>query len=176
MSIFCINDFCHDQDYPCDVMESAEVARRVMVDEIYYRMTGGGIVFGGGEPLTNTRFIREVIQLLPDDFLIRVETSLNVPWTAVETLYEMVDEWIIDIKDMNPEIYSRYTGKDNTTVIDNCRRLSDRYRSKEIDPMKRLLFRVPLIPNYNTRDDVEKSVAALQELGRIERFKYTVKG
>jgi pyruvate formate lyase activating enzyme len=39
----------------------------------------------------------------------------------VEVLEGIVDQWIVDIKDMNPEIYRAYTGKDNGQVIINLR-------------------------------------------------------
>ena len=45
------------------------------------------------------------MELIPDDIPIRVETSLNVSWEDVELLCGLVDDWIIDIKDMNKEIY-----------------------------------------------------------------------
>lgn len=48
-------------------------------------MSGGGIVFGCGEPLLNADYIRQVIELLPGDIPVRIETSLNVPWECVES-------------------------------------------------------------------------------------------
>jgi len=145
-----------------------------MVDEIYYRMSGGGIVFGGGEPLLNAVYIQAVVELIPDDIPIRVETSLNVPWKNVEPLCGLVDDWIIDIKDLNPEIYAGYTGMDNSAVKENCKKLVRQYRMQGSDPKEHILFRVPLIPGFNTEKDVEKSVAELADLGRIDRFEYRV--
>ena len=145
-----------------------------MVDEIYYRMSGGGIVFGGGEPLLNAEYIQAVVELIPDDIPIRVETSLNVPWKNVEPLCGLVDDWIIDIKDLNPDIYARYTGMDNSAVKENCKKLVRQYRMQGSDPKEHILFRVPLIPGFNTEKDVEKSVAGLADLGRIDRFEYRV--
>ena len=81
---FCLNDFCHDPKTLCREIESEELVRKLMVDEIYYRMSGGGIVFGGGEPLLNAEYIKEVVELIPDDISIRVETSLHVSWEDVE--------------------------------------------------------------------------------------------
>ena len=145
-----------------------------MVDEIYYRMSCGGIVFGGGEPLLNAEYIKEVVELIPDDIPIRVETSLNVSWEDVELLCGLVDDWIIDIKDLNPEIYVRYTGMDNRAVKENCKKLVKQYRMQGTDPKQHILFRVPLIPGFNTEKDMEKSVVELADLGRIDRFEYRV--
>ena len=83
-----------------------------------------------------------------------------------------LDEWIIDIKDLNPEIYSQYTGKSNDIVIANYTRLVDAYRMRGINPQKHILFRVPTIPGYNSQEDVDKSIKALAEYGKIEAFRY----
>ena len=38
---------------------------RIVVDDIYYRMSQGGIVFGGGEPLLQSEYIGETVKLFP---------------------------------------------------------------------------------------------------------------
>lgn len=60
-------------------------------------MAGGGVTFGGGEPLIQSDFIHEVCKLMPPAWNKRIETSLNVPWRYVEPLLQDLDEWIIDI-------------------------------------------------------------------------------
>lgn len=112
---------------------------------------------------------------LKEDIPIRVETSLNVPWEAAEILFDIVDEWIIDIKDMNPEIYHRYTGMDNRKVVDNCRRLSEKIGSSGADPKRYIVFRIPLIPEFNSQEDVTRSVSQLQAFGGIDLFEYKTK-
>ena len=77
---------------------------------------------------------------------------------------------IIDIKDMNPEIYKRYTKTNNNQVIENLKWLTEQGLSDS------LFVRVPHIPGYNTEEDIEASVHALKELGikNIEMFQYIV--
>ena len=74
-----------------------------------------------------------------------------------------------DIKDMNPEIYKAYTGKDNKCVIENLKFL--------IEQKAKITVRVPLIPDFNTESDVEKSIQTLRNMGinDIERFTYIIK-
>ena len=43
----------------------------------------------------------------------RKETSLNVPWDNIKPVLYDMDEWIIDIKDINNDIYKSYTKTDN---------------------------------------------------------------
>lgn len=171
---YCINNFCHDPKTHCEELEPEELVRILMLDEIYYRMSGGGIVFGGGEPLLHSEYIRTVVELLPKDFPIRIETSLNVPWADIEVLYDVVDEWIIDVKDLNPDIYFHYTNSDNEYVTANILNLVRQYRIQGDDPKEHIQFRVPTIPGYNTQADVDESIKKLSAYGKTERFEYQV--
>lgn len=143
----------------------------VKIDDLYFRATGGGVVFGGGEPLNHPKFIAEFRKLCGDSWRLLAETSLNVPAENVAIAAEVIDEFIVDIKDMDPDIYHRYTGQDNARVKANLRQLVDR-----IGP-ERILVRVPLIPDYNTDADRDRSVAALTAMGltRFDRFEYTLR-
>ena len=51
------------------------------------------------------------------------ETSVNVPWENVRIAAQCVDMFYIDCKDTDPDIYRRYTGKDNAQMLDNLRKL-----------------------------------------------------
>ena len=153
-----------------------------MRDDIYFRSTGGGVTFGGGEPLLKYEFVQKFKTIIDNyDFNINpafirnswkiaIETSLNVPLDNLRSIYQNVDEYIIDIKDMNPEIYKRYTKTENKQVIENLKWLVDQ------DLTDSLYVRVPLIPGYNTEEDVEASIHVLEGLGikNIEKFQYIV--
>ena len=91
----------------------------VRKDELYFLASCGGVTFGGGEPLLQSEFIRQFRQLCGPEWRITVETSLNVPQQNVEELISIIDNYIIDIKDMNNNIYQRYTGKNNENVLGN---------------------------------------------------------
>lgn len=164
---YCINDACHEtHDFIGGLVRasytSRELAEVLNKDEIYYKMTGGGVVFGGGEPLLQSAFIHEVCGLLDEETIRRVETSLNVPWRNVEPILDDIDEWIIDIKELNAEIYRRYTGTGNKNVINNL------FRMSEFIPKEKLHIRVPRIPKFNTEEDVHKTVEHIRKVFGIE--------
>lgn len=177
---YCINDECHigraeagymiSHDVQYSSYEPEELAEALHKDDIYYKMSGGGITFGGGEPLMQVYFIKEACRQFDPAWAIRVETSLYVPWAAVEYLVGIVDEWIIDIKDMNPEIYQSYTGRSPELMTGNLKKLLKKV------PAEKLLIRVPHIPHYNTPEDVNKSKRILEGMGvtRIDEFTYIV--
>jgi pyruvate formate lyase activating enzyme len=74
-----------------------------------------------------------------------------------------IDEYVVDVKDMNPDIYKRYTRKDNHVVKSNLQWLIDQGKTNSI------LVRLPLIPGYNTEEDRRKSKQELESMG-ISRF------
>lgn len=165
---YCLNPQCKSESTPCNYIEPNDLVNLLMVDDIYFKSTGGGIVFGGGEPLLNAEYIKEVCDLVPLQWKIRIETSLNVKWDKIELLLPYIDQWIIDIKDSNTEIYKNYTGVDNLKVYDNVLRLSHK-TGKE-----KLLIRIPKISNYNTEKDIQESVNLYSNLGNIDVFKYRI--
>ena len=138
---------------------------------LYYIATGGGITFGGGEPLLRAAFIRDFTAICPPEWKINAETCLNVPEENVRIAAECVQHFFVDIKDMNPEIYRAYTGRDNEAVYGNLRLLIALVGSE------RVTVRVPLIPGFNTPEDNEYSEKLLRGMGytRFDRFEYTDK-
>ena len=143
----------------------------VKIDQLYFLATHGGITFGGGEPLLQVEFIKEFRALCGPQWQILAETSLNVPFENVEVLDPVLDGYIIDIKDMNPEIYKAYTGKDNASVLSNLEWLL-----RHGDP-KRIVVRVPHIPDFNTDEDVSQSMEQLKNMGvsNFNEFTYIIR-
>lgn len=166
--VYCLNDFCHDKDAIWKQYTPQELLDKVMIDDFFFRMTGGGIVFGGGEPALYSEFITAFIEIAPTEWQFRIETSLNYNMDHVSRLIPHIDQWIIDVKDMNPEIYERYTGMTNQKVCENIKLLSE-----HVD-RDRIQFRVPYIEGYNTDTDVQNSVALLRDYGEIDVFKYRI--
>ena len=132
------------ESYNCN-----QLYEEVRKDELYFLASCGGVTFGGGEPLLQSEFIRQFRQLCGPEWRITVETSLNVPQQNVEELISIIDNYIIDIKDMNNDIYQRYTGKNNENVLGNLRYLIGQDKTKQI------VIRTPLVPSYNTEKDID---------------------
>ena len=156
------------QEAPVRHVTAQQLLELVKKDDLYYRATGGGITFGGGESLLHADFIRAFRQICPSEWRISVETSLCVPETLVAAAADAADAFIVDCKDMNAEIYKRYTGGDPSLMMNNLRYLLERTGPEHI------LVRVPLIPEYNTETDQEVSRKILLEMGvkNLDLFKY----
>lgn len=147
-----------------------ELYDKVKVDNLYFVATGGGIVFGGGEPLLHADFFGEFRKCCGSDWQLTVETSLNVESELLAKTYDTIDNYIIDIKDINSKIYKAYTGKSNSQVLRN---LDDLLKNKSTDNIQ---VRVPRIPGYNIEEDIQESVSYLEGLGitKIEVFSYVI--
>ena len=141
------------------------------IDELYFLATNGGVTFGGGEPCLRPQFIRCFRELCGDGWQLNLETSLNVPVANIEALLPLVNTLIIDIKDMNPDIYRGYTGQSNALVLENLRLITDSGRQNDC------IVRIPLIPGYNTDADRDASRKALEALGftRFDLFTYQIR-
>lgn len=165
---YCLNSQCWFYDDAWRRYSPRELYDLLRCDDLYFRATGGGVTFGGGEPLLHVGFISRFREVCGDAWRISVETSLNVSSDDVVRIMSVADDLIVDVKDMNAGIYSDYTQVDNACVIENLRLLAD---SGWAD---RTIVRTPLIPSYNTASDVNESVRQLQSMGfkRIDRFKY----
>ena len=159
---YCINDFCHKSQKPFVGVQNAAFTPQELIeilrkDDIYYLMSGGGIVFGGGEPLLQSKYIHKVCTMVDQRWAKRIETSLNVLWDNIKPVLYDMDEWIIDIKDINNDIYKSYTKTDNKNMIENLLKLRNKVSKDKIH------IRIPKIPGYNTSYDIEYSVQWIRD-------------
>ena len=165
---YCLNPQCRDPKTairPVTPKELYEIAR---VDDLYFQATGGGVTFGGGEPLMHAEFIAAFRNICGNVWRVTAETCLSVPAEKIRTAAGCVDEFMVDIKDMNPGIYRKYTGAEITLTKANLKELL-----ALVGP-DRILVRVPLIPGFNTAEDTERSADELHAMGitRLDRFAY----
>ena len=167
---YCLNPSCLDAKAKYKRMTPQEVMSELRKDELYYLATKGGVTFGGGEPLLNSEFIKEVLDLGAKKWNVSVETSLNVPRQHLEALLPYVNEYIVDVKDMNSDIYKQYTGSSNKLVLSNLKWLV------ENGVADRVLCRIPFIEGYNDEISLENSKSDLLQMGitRFEAFKYII--
>ena len=167
---YCLNPSCLDTTARVHRFTPESLYQQLQIDDLYFVATSGGVCFGGGEPLLHPEFIRQFHTLCAGRWKITLETSLNVPLSSLQTVTPLVNDFIIDIKDANDEIYMAYTGKSNAQVWENLAWLAANYDREHV------ILRVPLIPEFNTDKDRERSVERLSKLGfgKFDRFSYRV--
>ena len=168
---YCLNAQCLQADGIWCRLTPGELYSEVEIDDLYFMATGGGICFGGGEPLLRSDFIKAFAEIMNPEWKLTIESSLNVPLENVKAIASLVQMWYVDIKDMNPDIYKAYGRKENKRVISNLQWLAaNGYADK-------VIIRLPLIPEYNTDDDRQRSQQQLEEMGftNFDKFNYIVR-
>lgn len=164
---FCINEEVLKKAKPKAVTPQ-ELYDEVSCDDLYYRATGGGITFGGGESLLQAAFFAPFKTVCPDEWKLFAETSLAVPRENVALAAESIDEFIVDCKDMDKDIYHQYTGGDGMLMEENLRFLLEKAGPR------RVIVRVPLIPDHNTEESRGRNISRLRDMGvtRLDVFSY----
>ncbi len=156
---YCLNPQCHTKKQIFEIYTPETLYKEVIWDELYFLATGGGITFGGGEPCLQSNFIKEFRSLCGERWKLNIETSLNVNHKHIERLLPIINQYIIDIKDMNPHTYLNYTGQSNRKVIKNLQLLIEAGKANQI------IIRIPRIPGYNSQDDIQRSLDQLKAMG-----------
>ncbi len=165
---YCLNPQCKVKSWKSFTVE--ELFEEADKDSLYFSATGGGICFGGGEPLLQAEFIRDFILFAKDqgrDWKFTLETCAAVPVGKLQLLDGLIDAYIVDVKDMNVEIYRKYTGQSIDAL-----RLCLNHLAKFPEKVR---IRIPLIPAYNTKADIARSKSELASMGffDFDVFKYT---
>ena len=168
---YCLNPQCLQADGVWCRLTPGELYSEVEIDDLYFVATGGGICFGGGEPLLRSDFIKAFAEIMNPEWKLTIETSLNVPLENVKAIASLVQMWYVDIKDMNPDVYKAYGCKENKQVVSNLQWLAvNGYADK-------VIIRLPLIPEYNTDEDRQRSQQQLEDMGftNFDKFNYIVR-
>lgn len=129
---------------------SEEVVKELLHQEIFYRFSGGGVTFSGGEATSQPEFLQELTDALYDEGIsVDIETSGYFDYdTLIPTLRKM-DRVFMDLKHTNSILHKKYTGVDNSLILDNIRKVSE-----EGIP---LVVRIPVIVGFNEDSDAMES-------------------
>lgn len=128
-----------------------------------------GLVFGGGEPLLYSAFIKEFIKkYTKTSWKFTLETSLSVKKESIENIIHCIDYFIVDTKDMDKTRYELYTKGSYDLFLSNLKYLLETVGADKIR------VRVPKIPKLNTYADVRLNYELLKNMGftEIEIFDY----
>ena len=127
------------------VMTESRVLQEIESDAPFYRESGGGVTFTGGEPLLQAEFLFRLLEgCRALDIHSAVDTcGAAAPW-AVERVAELADLILYDLKHVDDERHRRITGSSNREILDNLRLL--------VRLQAPVRVRFPLVPGVN--DDV----------------------
>jgi pyruvate formate lyase activating enzyme len=129
----------------CEQMDADAIMEQIRRDEIFFRHSGGGVTFSGGEPFVQHQFLRRLMAGCERlGVSVWVETCGFFKWEACQDLMAGIDHIFFDIKHMDSEIHRRFTGQGNETILDNAKRI----HASGV-PMT---IRIPLIAEVNLEE------------------------
>ncbi len=126
-----------------------EVMETVQRDMPYYGRSGGGLTLSGGESLLQPEFATALLHAAKDMGITTAMESMGyAKFEVIKGLLPYLDTYLMDIKHMNAEKHKEFTGKENTMMVENARKIAE-------SRMCELIIRVPVIPSFN---DTEKEI------------------
>ena len=124
------------------------VMREIRRQIVFYRASGGGVTWSGGEPFFFPENLRRLTAACEELGISQAaETSGCFSWKRSEEIVRSLDFIFADIKHMDPEEHEKITGAKNGLILDNLKRIG----TTGVETV----IRVPLVAGIN---DGEKNI------------------
>ncbi|HSJ54748.1 MAG TPA: glycyl-radical enzyme activating protein [Anaerolineae bacterium] len=132
---------------------AADLLPTLQRDRVFYRQSGGGVTFSGGEPLAQPCFLAQVVgRCAAAGLSMALETCGHFSWVAGSEILACMDLIFLDLKHMDPAIHRQLTGASNEVILENAVRMSRAGLP--------LVVRFPLVPTLNDDDANVAATAA----------------
>lgn len=123
-----------------------EIMEVIHKDEKYYRSSGGGVTFSGGEASVQPYFLLALIRECKKyGYHVALETNGLIRESLLQELTELVDLFLFDYKLTDDQAHKQWTGVSNRSILDNLRKINE--------GGGQVSLRCPVIPTVN--DDAE---------------------
>ncbi len=133
-----------------------ELMKKIAANYVFYRNSGGGITFSGGEPLMQPEVVRQITRhALELGISVGIETCGFFNWDEAKGILADMDFIYYDIKILDSDKHKEFTGLDNKIILDNLERLSQTIEKNKI------ILSLPIIPGVNDNTDHIAQVAEL---------------
>lgn len=130
----------------------AEILSEALEDRAFFRESEGGLTLTGGEPFAQPLFALALLAAAKQEGLHTcVCTSGQAPSLVFESAIPVVDCWIYDFKESNPERHLQAVGCEPELIATNRNLLIARDAT--------IILRCPIIPGLNDREDHFRSIA-----------------
>lgn len=142
-----------------------EVMKTVEKDRPYYRRTGGGLTLSGGESLCQPAFARDLLRAAKEAGITTAMESMGcADYSVIEEILPYLDQYLLDIKHMDPKKHQEFTGRSNELMLENARKIA-------ASGMTELSIRIPVIPGFNdTPEEIGAIAAFTKTLGNVKRM------
>ncbi|MHB0885054.1 MAG: glycyl-radical enzyme activating protein [Bacillota bacterium] len=145
-------------------VEVGALVRELLRDEVFYRTSGGGVTFSGGEAGLQAAFVIEAAgQLREAGVHVAFDTAGHLPADAFDRVIAAVDLVLFDLKQRDPAKHKALTGVDLGLIDENAARLGAAGVPTWV--------RVPVIPGCTDDEENARAVARFirQRLPQVGR-------
>ena len=130
-----------------------EVMAEARRDAPFFRRSGGGVTFSGGEPLAQPEFLIECLRRSRRwGYHTAVETCGQARWEDLAAVAELTDLFLYDLKQLDSARHEQLTGVGNELIVENLERL--------LDLDVEVTVRVPVVAGANDGRDSLDALAA----------------
>ncbi len=129
------------------IYSAGELYHEIIKDQVFYKRSGGGVTFSGGEALLHVgdELLDLLERLRQEEISIGFDTAGCVERAVLEKVIPYTEFFLWDVKLMDDRAHKKYTGKGNEVILRNLR---------YVDEMgKDLYLRCPIIPGINDHDE-----------------------
>lgn len=108
--------YCHNPD-TWAANHGIRLSVKEVIDEVlkyksYYKRSGGGVTFTGGEPMEQPGFLAELLKACRANGVnTAIDTAGNAALSTAERILPLTDLLLLDIKSGNADTYLKVTGK-----------------------------------------------------------------
>jgi len=141
-----------------------EVMTEIQKDIMYFDASDGGVTISGGEPLMQPEFLRGILEACRSAGIhTTIDTTGYSPPKVFESLMDLIDLYLYDIKLLDDDMHRRYTGVSNRHILDNLR--------TSINEGKHVILRFSLIPGItDTKKNIEDLVRFLPSVSGVDEI------
>ena len=153
---WCANPECMVYGVPntfVDIYSFEEIMAGLESQKIFYRHSGGGVTFSGGEATMQVEILDKLSSSLYDQGIsLTLETSGYFKFEKLKAILERMDLIFMDIKTMDTKLHEKMTGVSNKIILENIIKVSN----LTVD----LVIRIPVIEGVNASIEEMHSMGA----------------
>lgn len=143
----------------------SDIADFVEEDRAFYDTSGGGVTLSGGEVTAQVEAAENLLMTCKRRGInTAIETCGYAKKENILRIAEFTDLFLFDLKQINPEKHSKWTGVRNERIIENLKELFEKRFNVRI--------RMPLLKGINdSKEDIEGIIQLLLPYKEYKNFK-----
>lgn len=168
--------YCHNPDtwsMDCGiVMEADELINKLIKFKPYYKSSGGGVTFSGGEPLLQPEFLIEMLKLCRENKIHTAIDTAGFGFGKYDEILKYTDLVILDIKHSSEEGYL-------SLVSGNKKKLDEFLLALSLST-SRVWIRHVIVPGFTDSKEhilkLKEIIRTIKNVDKIELLPYHTLG